>query len=131
MTRVEWKIWNADHGSFTATGKVMDVDIDGLEPEAERLPVSGGRFLKGPIPWSWITTATALPGRALLVGLCLWRLVGAMKSNTVFFGNSELKPLGIDRASKSRALRALERVGLIKVTRQPGRFPKVTLLNIP
>jgi DNA-binding MarR family transcriptional regulator len=49
----------------------------------------------------------------------------------VSFGNSDLKPLGIDRASKSRALRALEKVGLIKVARQPGRFPKVTLLNIP
>ena len=131
MTRIERKIWSPQRGSFIATGEARDVDIDTLEPEAEGPPVSGGRFLKGPIPWSWITTATALPGRALLVGLCLWRLVGAMKSNTVFFGNSDLKPLGIDRASKSRALRALERVGLIKVTRQPGRFPKVTLLSIP
>jgi DNA-binding MarR family transcriptional regulator len=62
------------------------------------------------------------------VGLCLWRLVGAMKSDTISFGNSDLRPLGIDRATKSRALRALEKAGLVKVARQPGRFPKVTVL---
>jgi len=131
MTRVERKIWNADRGSFTAIGEVMDVDIDALEPEAERLTVSGGRFLKGPVPWPWIAAAAGLPGRALLVGLCLWRLAGAMKSQTVSFGNSDLKPLRIDRATKSRALRALEQAGLVKVARQPGRFPKVTLLCNP
>ena len=32
------------------------------------------------------------------------------------------------RSAKSRALRALERAGLIKVARHPGRFPTVTLL---
>lgn len=129
--RIERKIWSSQRGSFIATGETRDVDIGTLEPEAGRPPISGGRFLKGPIPWSWVATAAALPGQALLVGLCLWRLVGAMKNDTVFLGNSDLKSLGIDRASKSRALRALEQAGLIKVARQPGRFPKVTLLNIP
>jgi DNA-binding transcriptional ArsR family regulator len=104
----------------------MDININTLEQKAK---IVSGRFLKGPIPWSWITAAAALPSRALLVGLCLWRLVGAMKNDTVSFGNSDLQPLGIDRATKSRALRALERAGLIKVARQPGRFPKVTLLG--
>jgi DNA-binding transcriptional ArsR family regulator len=104
----------------------MDVDINTLEPRAK---IADGRFLKGPIPWSWIAAAAALPSRALLVGLCLWRLVGAMKNDTFSFGNSDLRALGIDRATKSRALRALERAGLIKVARQPGRFPKVTLLG--
>ena len=124
MTRIERKIWNADRGSFTATGEVNDVDIDTLEPEAERPAITGGRFLKGPIPWSWIAAAAALPGQALLVGLCVWRLVGATKRDTFSFGNSDLKPLGIDRATKSRALRALEQAGLIELTHQPGRFPR-------
>ena len=129
MTRIERKIWNADRGIFTATGEAKEVDVDALEPEAEGPPIAGGRFLKGPIPWSWIVAAAALPGRALLVGLCVWRLVGATKSNTLSFGNSDLKPLGIDRATKSRALRELEQAGLIEVTHQRGRFPKVTLLR--
>ena len=101
--------------------------MDKLQPAAERLPVSGVRFLKGPIPWAWITAAAALPGQALLVGLCVWRLAGAMKSHIVSFGNSDLKPLGIDRAAKSRALQALETAGLIAVARRRGRFPTVTL----
>ncbi|MFY9772007.1 MAG: hypothetical protein WBG18_27080 [Xanthobacteraceae bacterium] len=126
VTRIERKIWSPHHGSFIATGETKDVDINTLEPEAK---IPGGHFLKGPIPWSWIAASAALPGRALLVGLCLWRLAGAMKSDTVSFGNSDLRQLGIRRATKSRALRALEGAGMIKIARQPGRFPKVTLLR--
>jgi DNA-binding transcriptional ArsR family regulator len=126
VTRIERKIWSPHHGSFIATGETMDVDLNTLEPEAK---IPSGRFLRGPIPWSWIAAAAALPSRALLVGLCLWRLAGAVKSDTVSFGNSDLRQLGIERATKSRALRVLERAGLIKVARQPGRFPKVTLLG--
>jgi hypothetical protein len=126
VTRIERKIWSAHRGSFIATGETMDVDTNTLEPEAK---IPRGRFLKGPIPWSWIAAAAALPGRALLVGLSLWRLAGAMKSDTVSFGNSDLRQLGIDRATKSRALRNLENAGLIKVGHQRGRLPKVTLLR--
>jgi hypothetical protein len=129
VTRIERKAWSPDRGSFTATGETIDVDMDTLEPEVEGPPIRGGRFLKGPIPWSWITAAAALPGQALLVGLCVWRLVGATKSDTLSFGSSDLKPLGIDRATKSRALSALEQAGLIEVAHQPGRFPKVTVLR--
>jgi hypothetical protein len=127
VTRIERKIWNVDRGSFTATGETTDVDIDKHQPAGKRLPVSGGRFLKGPIPWAWITAAAALPGQTLLVGLCVWRLAGATKSHIVSFGNSDLNLLGIDRAAKSRALQALETAGLIAVARRRGRFPTVTL----
>lgn len=126
VTQIERKIWSAHRGRFIATGETMDVDINTLEPRAK---IADGRFLKRPIPWSWITAAAALPSRALLVGLCLWRLVGAMKNDTISFGNSDLRQVGIDRATKSRALRALERAGLVKVAHQPGRFPKVTILG--
>ena len=127
MARIERQTWNAASGSFTATGETMDVDIDELKRATEQLSVPGGRFLKGPIPWSWIAAAAALPGQALLVGLCVWRLAGATKSYTVSFGNSDLKPLGIDRAAKSRRLHALEQAGLIAVAHRHGRFPIVTL----
>jgi hypothetical protein len=127
MARIERQTWNAASGSFTATGETMDLDIDELKPATEQLSVPGNRFLKGPIPWSWIAAAAALPGQALLVGLCVWRLAGATKSRTVSLGNSDLKPLGIDRAAKSRGLHALEQAGLIAVARRHGRFPIVTL----
>src|SRR5262245_5201443 len=99
MTRVERKIWNAERGDFASTGEAMDINIAGVERPTERMRIAGGRFLKGPIPWSWIARAAALPGQALLVGLCIWRLAGATKSHKVLFGNSDLKPLGIDRAA--------------------------------
>lgn len=129
MTRIERRIWSAERGKFTSSGEAIDVDIDAPKPATERLRAADGRFLKGPIPWAWITRTAALPGQTWLVGLCIWRLAGAKKSDTVFLGNSDLKALGIDRAAKSRALRVLEQAGLIKIARQPGRFPTVTLLS--
>jgi hypothetical protein len=131
MTQIERQTWDAVRGRFIATGETVDVDIDKLKPPTEQLSIPPGRFLKGPIPWSWIAAAAALPGQALLVGLCVWRLAGATKSRTVSFGNSDLKPLGIDRAAKSRALHALEQAGLIEVARERGRFLKVTLCETP
>jgi hypothetical protein len=65
---------------------------------------SRSRFLKGPIPWSWIIRASELPGKALVIGLCLWRLSGAVGSKAVgskavgskavTLGNAELEPFG-------------------------------------
>ena len=131
MAQIERRIWDAASGNFTTTGQIIEGDTTTLERAADRFSASGGRFLRGPVPWLWIVVAAALPGKALPVGLCLWRLAGATKSKTVFLGNADLKPLGIDRASKSRALRALEGAGLIDVARERGRFPKITLRDAP
>jgi hypothetical protein len=130
-TTLERQIWNPKTGQFVATGETIAADTATLEKAADRVLASSGRFLRGPVPWFWIVTAADLPGKALLVGLCLWRLAGATKNKTMFLGNDDLRPFGIDRASKSRALRALEGVGLIEVTREPGRFPRVTLRDAP
>ena len=131
QTQIERLVWNAASGQFVTAGEPMTTDTATFETVADRLWVPPGRFLKGPVPWLWIVVAAALPGNALLIGLCLWRLAGAMKCKTVSLGNADLRPLGIDRASKSRALRALEGAGLIEVTRERGRFPKVTLRETP
>jgi hypothetical protein len=87
------------------------------------------RFLKGPVPWPWIEVAAKLPGKALAVGIALWRLAGAVKSKTIRLSNAEVSELGCDRNAKSRALRDLERAGLITVERQPGCSPRVTLVS--
>ena len=87
------------------------------------------RFLKGPVPWSWIEVAAKLPGKALAVGIALWRLHEAVKSKTVRLSNGEVEVLGVDRNAKSRALRDLERAGLITVARQPGCSPRVTIVR--
>jgi hypothetical protein len=109
---------------------------DPIETRAEKLeeveaPTVGklDRFLKGPVPWNWLVRASKLPGTALILGLCLWRLKGATRSNSVWLGNSELQPFGIDRAAKSRGLAALEKAGLIAINRNAARRPIVTILT--
>ncbi|MBL8667994.1 MAG: hypothetical protein JNM48_11090 [Rhodospirillales bacterium] len=131
QARIERRVWDADRQIFAATGEAMDGEVAALEHLAEKLSAAGGRYLQGPVPWPWIIAAAALPGRALIVGLCLWRLAGATRNRTVVFGNSDLASFGIDRATKSRALAVLEDAGLITVARHPGRFPVVTLLASP
>ena len=87
------------------------------------------KFLKGPVPWDWIAEASNLPGKALHVGLALWRLSGVLKSPTVRLGNSEVQALGVNRSAKSRALLALKSAGLIRISQKIGRLPEVTLLD--
>ena len=82
QTQIERLVWNAESGQFVTTGEPMTTDAATLETVADRLWVPQGRFLKGPVPWLWIVVAAALPGKALLIGLCLWRLAGAMKCRT-------------------------------------------------
>jgi hypothetical protein len=123
--QIERWTWDAAAGAFVVTGDVTEaVDEERIASGKSR---QAGRFLRGPVPWEWVILAGGLPSQALIVGLCLWRLAGATQSPTVTLGNAELEPFGIDRATKCRALTALERAGLITVARKPGRFPTVTL----
>ena len=94
-----------------------------------RTPKCGGKFLKGPIPWSWITAASKLPGNALDVGLCVWRLLGATGRMQVPLSNSEVAVLGIDRHAKSRALAELEKAGLILIERRGKKPVLITVVT--
>jgi hypothetical protein len=89
----------------------------------------GERFLKGPVPWKWLSQAAVLRGRALHVGVALWHLAGMRKSATVSLSRRVLDELGVRRHSGYRALKSLEAVGLVGVSRRPGRLPRVTLLS--
>jgi hypothetical protein len=125
--RIERYVWDDGTRRFVTTAEIVEGEVSSLEQLANSFSASAGLFLKGPVPWAWIVAAAALPGKALIVGLCLWRLSGALKSRTVKLGNADLKPFGVDRAAKSRALIALEGAGLVQVARKPSRFPSVTL----
>jgi DNA-binding MarR family transcriptional regulator len=87
------------------------------------------KFLKGPVPWPWLEEASHLPGKALQVGLCLWRLAGSTNSMTIKLSNTEVAALGVKRDAKSRALKHLETAGLVKVERHRGKFPRVTIVS--
>jgi hypothetical protein len=91
---------------------------------------AGDRFLKGPVPWNWITAAAKLRGKALQVAVALWFLAGLKRSGRVALPLSSLAEMGVDRFAASRGLAALEKSGLISVIRHSGRKPIVTLLDV-
>ena len=127
--RVHRLVWDSGLQSFVDTGQEIEGETARIEQLADTLGQSTGRYLKGPVPWPWIVAAARLPGKALIVGLCLWRLAGAKRDRTVILGNLDLEALAVDRSTKSRALAALERAGLITIVRQPGRLPAITLVG--
>jgi hypothetical protein len=91
----------------------------------------GEHFLKGPIPWKWLTSVAPLGGKALQVGIALWYLAGMRKSARVQLVPSVLQELSVSRYAAYRALGALESAQLVRVERHRGRSPVVTILEAP
>ena len=87
------------------------------------------RFIKGPIPYEWITRASRMSGTAVRVGLNLWFLSGLTKSKTVKLSNRYLNDFGLHRISKSKGLKQLQDAGLISYTGKKGSSPLVTILE--
>ena len=89
------------------------------------------RFFYGNVPHSIIGIVSPLPGKALATYLAIWdrcKLEG--HGVPVTLPNAfALDPWGVDRHAKGRALRILERAGLIAVERSMGRAPRITLLD--
>lgn len=101
-------------------------------PSIHRLPRprAGEKFLKGPIPLDWLSTAARLPGKSLHVAIAIWFTASLAKSATVPLSNVAGLPFGLDRNAKYRALEWLEEAGLICVERRLGRSPVVTVLEL-
>lgn len=89
-----------------------------------------GHFVRGPIPWDWIQRAANLRGRALDVGIALWYMDGFERTGTVKSQPSVIRELGVDRHAEYRALRALEKAGLVSVQRKRGAAPVVTITRL-
>jgi hypothetical protein len=102
-----------------------------IQHPTKKLPrhQAGQHFLKGPIPWSWISKAAQLPGKALHVSICLWYLAGLKSNRTVPLSMERLLELGVSRFAAYRGLKALEEVGLVRVARHKGRLSRVELLD--
>jgi DNA-binding transcriptional ArsR family regulator len=64
----------------------------------------------------------------LLVGLALWHIKGLRGADTFTVSNLIVRDWGIQPDAKRRALRALEKAGLITIERQGKRSPLVTLV---
>ena len=103
-----------------------------IKPKA-KLPhhKTGEKFLKGPIPMTWLCKAAQLPGKSLHVGNALWFLGGLNKSPTVKLNQAILAEFGVTRHCKYRALNWLTNAGLITVQEAYGKNPVVTILAVP
>jgi hypothetical protein len=102
------------------------------EPSSPSAPVN--KYLRGPIPLSWLTPACALRGRNVLaVSLARWFQSGLRgRKHGLELSTNSLRDFGVaNRMAKSRALDALENAGLVRVEGRPGRNPLVTLLAGP
>jgi hypothetical protein len=99
-----------------------------LSPSRPPKHKRGEGFLMGPIPWAWLQQAARQPGRALHVAIFLWRFALMNRTNTLTVSVSALEELGVERHTASRALKNLDRAGLIKAVQHSGRKPRITLL---
>jgi hypothetical protein len=86
------------------------------------------KFIAGPVDVSWVCQASRLGVKALLVGLALWHLKGMRRDNGFLVSNMMLREWGIQPDAKGRALRALEKAGLIAIERRGKRSPRVALI---
>jgi DNA-binding transcriptional ArsR family regulator len=86
------------------------------------------KFIAGPVDVSWVVQASRLGVKALLVGLALWHLKGLRRSHSFIVSNLMMQEWGVQPDAKSRALRKLEKAGLITIERQGKRSPRVTLI---
>ncbi len=86
------------------------------------------KFIAGAIDASWVCQASLLGVKALLVGMALWHLKGLRRSNRFTVSNLMLQEWGIQPDAKARALRKLEKAGLIRVERRGKHSPLVTLI---
>jgi hypothetical protein len=86
------------------------------------------RFIP-PVPLEWFDRACVLPGKALAVGLVLWRLARVRRSNTVRLTQAAVAQHGLSRWEKYAALRALESAGLVAVQQRGRRSPLVTVVE--
>jgi hypothetical protein len=88
-----------------------------------------GPFLAGPIPWGWQQVAAIQPGKALHVGIVIWRLAGLTRAKTVRLTQTAMDEFRVQRLSTYRAISALEKAGLIAVERHRGRCPIIAILE--
>jgi DNA-binding transcriptional ArsR family regulator len=106
------------------------VDSSGARRDGRRAPHPRGAFIKGPLQVQWLLQARLLGVTALSVGLCLWYLRGLRGTDSVVLSNITVREWGVSPDAKARALRALEKAGLVTIERRGKRSPLVTILTL-
>jgi hypothetical protein len=105
-----------------------DVNILTTEIETEALKRHRCGYIRGPLYLPEVCAAAKLPGKALAVWLFVQYRVRVTRKPEITLPNGRLVAAGIDRNAKARALRDLERAGLITVRREVGQTPRISLV---
>jgi hypothetical protein len=82
------------------------------------------------LPLTLVRILAHLPGHAWTVYLALHWRSKLESSRTVSLTTCHVKKFGLTRHHKWRGLSCLERAGLVRIKRQCGRNPVVTLLSL-
>ena len=86
-------------------------------------------FIKGPIPYNWLSKANAQGGSTGVIATGLWFYVGLKKSSRFKIDHHLDKLSGVSRQTRQSALIKLERAGLIRLTNKAGNYPTVEILQ--
>jgi hypothetical protein len=93
------------------------------------LPEITAPFVYGPVDAVWSLGSYDAGIDAARVGLALWRVVGITKNTTFRFSSGYRDDLQLTRRQVHRGLTALEKAGLITISREGLRTPIVTLVT--
>ena len=96
--------------------------------QGRRVSPVKGKFIAGPIPVSWVCQASHLGLRHCWSGWPSGTLGACGRANTFIVSNLMLRDWGIQPDAKGRALRKLERAGLIRWDGGGSAARSVTLL---
>jgi hypothetical protein len=96
--------------------------------KGRRVSSVGGKFIAGPVDVNWMSRARKLGVTALWVGLSLWFLRGLKRSDSFVVSNLMMQEWDVLPDAKRRALRTLEKAGLITIELRGKRSPCVTLV---
>ena len=81
------------------------------------------------MPQAWLQTAACLPGKSAQLALCLIWVSAQQGSSKVRLLRSALDRYQVSRDACYDGLRRLESAGLVRVDREAGASPMVTLLD--
>jgi hypothetical protein len=77
-------------------------------------------FIRGPIPWAWISRASSLPGPGFAVAMGAWYLARRFRRDPRASVAELAAWLGMGRTSVKAGLRLAEGAGLLTARREPG-----------
>jgi hypothetical protein len=110
-------------------GRLVEVEIHNPDlPRSKRSQWQKDTFVKVPLEWA-IKASKATHTPQAMVWLRILHTAWEIRSNTFPLPSGQLKRDGVDRMSKSRALRNLETVGLITVQWRKRSAPIVTIVT--